>query len=282
MSSTLFAAPTVVHLGQEHPEWRPWLALLDVVASEATARAWAEAVPAEPAVAAPRLAGCALDIERGVAERWLGRLFEASGVEALRETSGRTDALSVLQASVNLDAARLADLARDADAPVDAFSAVTSLAAVPWLEACARLIGSAPGAVTGWCPTCGAWPTLAEERGLERERRLRCGRCGGDWRTEWLTCPVCGIDDHTRLASLVADALGESRRIDACQNCSGYLKTLTTLAPADAATLRLLDLSTVDLDVAALGRGFTRPAGLGHPLDVTVSERRPTRRFWRR
>jgi FdhE protein len=70
--------------------------------------------------------------------------------------------------------------------------------------------------------------------------------------------------------------------VDACRECSAYVKTITTLAAADAATLRLLDLATVDLDVAALDRGFTRPAGLGQPLAVAVAERRVARRFWHR
>jgi FdhE protein len=70
--------------------------------------------------------------------------------------------------------------------------------------------------------------------------------------------------------------------VEACRECSAYVKTVTTLSAADPATLRLLDLATVDLDLAALERGFTRPAGLGQPLGVTVVERRVSHRFWRR
>jgi FdhE protein len=280
--TTLFAAPTREILAQEHPEWRQWLTLLEVTSEEAAVPAWSDAVPAEPRATAPLLAGWALTIDRGVAERWLRRLFAASGVEALRETALRSDALSILEAAVNLDASRLTALGREAQAPADAFCAVAPLAAMPWLEACGRRWGSVAAADSGWCPVCGAWPILAEARGLERERRLRCARCGGDWRTQWLTCPFCGIDDHTRLASLVAEDIGESRKIEACRDCMVYVKTVTTLSAADASTLRLLDLSTVDLDVAALDRGFTAPAGVGHPLGVTVIERPAARRFWRR
>lgn len=282
MTSTLFAAPTRETLAQEHPEWRAWLAVLEVTINEAAVPAWADAVPAEPHGTAPLLAGRALAIERAVAERWLRRLFAASGVETLREVTVLGDALAVLEAAVNLDAQRLAALGREAQAPPSAFGAVASLAGVPWLEACARRWGKATEAGAGWCPVCGAWPILAEARGLERERRLRCVRCGGDWRSQWLTCPYCGTDDHTRLVSLVADATGESRKIEACRDCTAYVKTVTTLSAADASALRLLDLSTVELDVAALDRGFTRPAGLGHPLGVTVVERPAARRFWRR
>jgi FdhE protein len=282
VTATTLAAPTAQGLADAHPEWRPWLALLEVTAKEAAAPAWADAVPEKTPGAVPALAGATLAIERAVAERWLRRLFAASDVSALREAAMRCDALAVLAAAIELDSARLAALAQAADAPVDAFIAVAPLAAVPWLEACGRRPASSVQAHGAWCPTCGAWAALAEARGLERERRLRCARCGGDWRTEWLTCPYCGIDDHTRLASLVGDATGESRKIEACRECTAYVKTVTTLAAADASTLRLLDLATVDLDLAALERGFTRPAGLGQPLGVTVVERPAARRFWRR
>ena len=282
MTATTLAAPTAQSLRAAHPEWREWLALLDVVVEEAARPAWAEAVPAEISRTAPALAASTLAIERAVADRWLHRLFAASGAAPLNEAAARTDALAVLAATIDLDTARLTALAQTGDAPVDAFLAVAPLLALPWLDACRRRSSPTVAGRGAWCPVCGAWAALAEARGLERERRLRCTRCGGDWRTEWLTCPYCGTDDHARLASLVAEATGETRKVDACRDCTAYVKTVTTLAAADAPTLRLLDLATVDLDLAALERGFTRPAGLGQPLGVTVVERRPARRFWRR
>jgi FdhE protein len=280
VTSTLFAAPTPETLAQQHPEWRTWLTLLETTRQEAASPAWDGAVPGKPQAGAPRLAAVALAIERTVVNSWLRRLFAASGVDALCDAVARVNGLAVLEAAVNFDAARLTTLADQAHAPHAPFAAVAPLAAVPWLEACGRRWADAAGDA-GWCPVCGGWPMLAEARGLEGERRLRCGRCGGDWRTQWLTCPFCGIEDHTRLASLVIDGRGDSRKIEACRACLAYVKTVTTLSAADAATLRLLDLATVDLDVAALDRGFTRPAGLGHPLGVVVIER-PPRRFWRR
>ena len=282
MSTTTLAAPTPEALAKAHPEWSAWLALLEVTAEEATVPAWAAAVPAEISSDTPGLHGATLTVERAVAARWLQRLFGASNVPALLETAARSDALAVLAAAIELDHGRLVALAQAAGAPEDAFVAVAPLAAVPWLQACGRRWAPRVTGQGASCPVCGAWAALAEARGLERERRLRCARCGGDWRTEWLTCPYCGVEDHARLTSLVADATGETRKVEACRDCTAYVKTVTTLAAADAATLRLLDLATVDLDVAALERGFTRPAGLGQPLDVTVVEPRVTRRFWHR
>jgi FdhE protein len=282
VTTTTLAAPTPEALAKAHPEWSAWLALLEVTAEQATAPAWAAAVPAELSSEAPGLHGATLTVERAVAARWLQRLFGASNVPALLEAAARSDALAVLAAAIELERGQLVALAQAAGAPEDAFVAVAPLAAVPWLQACGRRWAPRVTGHGASCPLCGAWATLAEARGLERERRLRCARCGGDWRTEWLTCPYCGVDDHARLTSLVADATGETRKVEACRDCTAYVKTVATLAAADAATLRLVDLATVDLDVAALERGFTRPAGLGQPLDVTVVEPRVARRFWHR
>ncbi|HEX3179289.1 MAG TPA: formate dehydrogenase accessory protein FdhE [Methylomirabilota bacterium] len=277
-----FAAPTAERLAAEHPEWRGWLGLLDVVAAAARDRVWRDAMPDRIDGRAPALAGATLRVERDAVQRLIEALFTASGVAGLQRAATRTNALELLSASIDLDAARFSSLAEAAGAPASAFAAVAPLVAVPWLQACGeRRRNAAAAADTAWCPVCGAWAALAEARGLERERRLRCTRCGADWRTSWLACPFCENDDHTQLASLVAPEVGDVRKVDACNVCRGYVKTVTTLAAADAGSVRLLDLATVDLDVAAVERGYGRPPGLGHVLDVSVVERRGGRRFWR-
>ena len=59
--------------------------------------------------------------------------------------------------------------------------------------------------------------------------------------------------------------------IDACKRCLGYVKTFTRLQGCPPDTVMLEDLASVALDVAALEQGYTRPAGAGYPLDVTVT-----------
>ena len=51
----------------------------------------------------------------------------------------------------------------------------------------------------GYCPACGAWPVLAEQRGLEQRRYLRCGLCASAWEVDRLLCPFCGNRDHLLL-----------------------------------------------------------------------------------
>lgn len=108
----------------------------------------------------------------------------------------------------------------------------------------------------GYCPTCGAWPLLAEQRGLEQQRYLRCGLCAGSWGSDRLRCPFCGNRDHTELGYLFLDGK-EQQRAATCDSCHGYIKVLTSLTPIPPYELAVRDLATLHLDMAALERGYS-------------------------
>ena len=273
---------------RSRPEWRPWLAVLDAVAEAAGDRAWRLAVPdapAPPSADAPLLADATLAPDARLVRRWGRRLLEAAaaagGAAAALAGAARADddALAeLLDGGLAQDAARISTLAARLHVEPQALAAVALVAPVPLLRACGeRWRDRLPAAWShGYCPLCGAWPALAEARGLERARRLRCGRCAADWAFAWLRCAYCGMDDHAQLAGLVADgATGLASRVtlDTCGGCRGYLKTLTTLGLTPADELGLLDLATVELDVAAMEHGYRRPAGAGAALGARIRPR---------
>jgi FdhE protein len=165
-------------------------------------------------------------------------------------------------------AAHAAALAADPDA----LAAVAQLGAGPLLQACRRRLAAAVLADwdEGCCPVCGAWPALAESRGLERARRLRCARCGADWGVVALRCPYCRNGDHQQLGSLVSETQGEGRKVDTCDRCRGYVKSVATLRPWAADEVALADLATVDLDLAALDHDFARPDAPAVALDLRL------------
>ena len=138
------------------------------------------------------------------------------------------------------------------------------------------------GWVEGYCPVCGGWPAVAEVRGIERSRYFRCGRCAGEWQVNCLVCAYCGMTDHEQLLSLVPEQGGNTRVIDACKRCLGYVKTFTTLQATPAARVMLDDLASVDLDIAAVEHGYKRPQGAGYRFDVTVVDKITDKfSFWR-
>ena len=199
----------------------------------------------------------------GCAACWLWPAEAGPEAIGLRAAAGNSalDARALLEAAVNADGDRLEALARSLDIDPDALAAVATLAVMPLLQALRRRFGPAvdPHWNEGCCPVCGGWPHLAEQRGLERTRRLRCARCGGDWAQPGIRCPYCGVVGHEARAALVSEQDGEARKVETCSACRGYLKSVSTLRAWAGDEVALADLATVDLDLVALERDFERP-----------------------
>jgi FdhE protein len=89
----------------------------------------------------------------------------------------------------------------------------------------------------------------------------------------WLHCIYCGERDHERLRFLEADGHGELLKVETCSTCKGYLKSIATLQGFPAFELLLQDLETVEFDLVALDRGFSRPENRGFILELHIFDR---------
>ena len=271
-------------LRRQHPEWEPWLAVVQEVLSETTKPEWDGLVPIRSESQQsklPLLANVTLTLERYLIRRLLEKLILIAHrggtpkMATLQPVLNRDlDLLNLFKASLCQDRERLGDIAAQLGADPEAFQAVAALLPLPFLHACNRRWASSrsPSWTEGYCPVCGAWPAFAEVRGIERSRYFRCGRCGGEWQTRALLCPYCGMTDHNELVSLVPEKNGSNSVIDACKRCLGYAKTFTILQGSPPAKILLDDLATAHLDVAALEQGYKRPEGAGYSLNVTLTE----------
>jgi FdhE protein len=263
------------------PEWHAWLELLGETERALGEGKWLEEI--EPADTPPRQApllhrrNLRLDTTR--ARRLLDRLVtiashaDLEGARSLRSYQGsRDETVRLMSAAVRQDQDVIAAIARQWGLHPGAFASVIHLAALPLLRSCAAALQDQIPRhwPHGYCPICGAWPTLAERRGLDRSRRLRCGRCAAEWEMEWLLCVYCGERDHHRLGSLIPDESGELLKVETCATCQGYLKSVATLQAIPPFELLLQDLETVELDLVALDRGYVRPEESGFPLEVTM------------
>ena len=112
----------------------------------------------------------------------------------------------------------------------------------------------------GYCPTCGAWPVLAEQRGLEQLRYLRCGLCADSWQVDRLWCPFCANRDHTRLGYLYVEGEEQKQRVATCSACQGYVKLRSTLTPLTSLQLLVEELALLHLDLIAMEIGYLPPA----------------------
>jgi hypothetical protein len=101
----------------------------------------------------------------------------------------------------------------------------------------------------GLCPVCGAAPALAEARGLEQRRFLRCGFCAAGWPAARGRCPSCGQSDPKLLRYLLAEQDCDRYRLVLCDACGGRLKVIATLSPLSPPGLVVAELATLHLDL---------------------------------
>ena len=269
-------AQRLAEVRQKRPESATWLALVEAALAE-TPPSPAPVLAHDRAVRAPLLHGAEITIHPGSARRFVRRLAQLAG---LNGAAHRIDPIDLLEAAIRQDDARVDALAASGDPAT--LRVVAQVAAVPLLRACARTIGSevSPAWWEGYCPLCGAWPALAEFRGLERKRWLRCGRCGTGWEVPWLRCPFCAETSHENLGYLAPEDGETTRKVEVCDTCKGYVKAEPTVRELPWWGVLLDDVATVPLDVAALDRGYHRPERPGYSLEVKIVARRGGSRFW--
>jgi FdhE protein len=108
----------------------------------------------------------------------------------------------------------------------------------------------------GYCPTCGSPPLLAEFRGLDQTRFIRCGLCASSWEAPRQWCPTCGSRDHEVLGFLAKEGEEARYRLATCDACRTGIKTLSTLSALPPLMLLVADAATLHLDLAAADRGY--------------------------
>jgi FdhE protein len=258
------------------------LALLHGEVARASSRAdWERGVPAltgggEPAT--PLLHNHSLSVDPGLVRELLERLSDLvdgglkDGIAGALD-SGKLDLLGLVELSVEQDLEQLAAAADQAELELPRLAAICQLASAPLLQACRRKAEAILPSFSweeGYCPVCAAWPALAEVRGVERVRWLRCGRCGGGWSRPHQLCIYCGNREHNTRGYLASDTHRESHQAVTCEKCRGYLKSVASMTPLSPVEVAVRDLRTMELDMAVLQRGYSRPDRPGFALRVAV------------
>ena len=111
----------------------------------------------------------------------------------------------------------------------------------------------------GYCPLCGSWPALAEL--VNGQQVHRCALCAAAWTRPDGACSYC----ETPLPVPTADPALPIREARTCEHCHGYLKRITTAACLPFPLVAIADLDTMDLDLDAMQRRYTRPAPRAFP-----------------
>ncbi len=179
---------------------------------------------------------------------------------------GQMDASSLLTASVSRDQAAIRTGAVHRGLSPDLLWLVAELAASPFVHALQHtLFGSDDERLRtaldrwnhGYCAACGSWPALAEV--VSGHRVLHCSFCAFAWELTTYACVYCG-EDGERFVTAAPDPERKGRRVEVCASCGSYLKTVDMPALSPFPLLAITDMETMDLDVATMEHGYSRPS----------------------
>lgn len=281
------AAQQLGALAEEQPDLRQAAALqTDLLRAIYAAPAPVEPLELAPEDAAAKLAG-GVPLLRNVAlpfqERDLRAVFarlcdaleattkhtkstknnqDTSILQNLRDLRGSTIDLWSL-ASALLAGEPITTQLEEQGQPAELTSTLLRLSLLPFLEQVAAQLVPARAAHSwkrGYCPACGAWPILAEQRGLEQFRYLRCGLCASAWEVDRVWCPFCDERNHLLLGYLHVEGEEQRQRAATCDACRSYLKVRSTLSPLTTPQLLAEEVALVHLDLIAAQKGYAPPA----------------------
>ncbi len=108
----------------------------------------------------------------------------------------------------------------------------------------------------GYCPVCGAHPTIAVIREKIAQRWLHCSRCGHEWRFSRMFCPGCEQESPSGLDYFYV----EDRRQETaftCNSCKRYLITLNQISDMGDHDRDVSAMSLIHLDLIMQEKGFT-------------------------
>ena len=152
----------------------------------------------------------------------------------------------------------LQTLACEMKADFRVFYFLVTQAFSPFLQSYAQKIGEVvdlSGWLRGVCPICGKEPMIARLEEETGRRWLFCPLCHTEWLFKRLVCPFCENDEQESLRYFFVEN-DQAHRIDVCDKCKRYIKTIDLRKTDNAMNLFVENLSTLALDIVADREGF--------------------------
>jgi FdhE protein len=108
----------------------------------------------------------------------------------------------------------------------------------------------------GYCPVCGAFPTIALIEEKITRRWLHCSQCGHDWLFSRVICPYCEFEAQEGMDFFYVENRTQEAAFS-CDKCQRYLVTLNRVSDLNDHELDVSALSLTHLDVIMQGKGLS-------------------------
>ena len=109
------------------------------------------------------------------------------------------------------------------------------------------------------CPLCSGKPQVGALRreGDGAKRSLICALCANEWDYRRILCHACGEEDVQKLAFYTAQDVISHVRVEACDSCRRYIKTVDLTKDGHAVPV-VDELATIPLDLWAAEHGYRK------------------------
>ena len=108
----------------------------------------------------------------------------------------------------------------------------------------------------GYCPVCGAFPTIALIEEKITRRWLHCSQCGHDWLFSRVICPYCEFEAQEGMDFFYVESRTQESAFS-CDKCQRYLVTLNRVSDLNDHELDVSALNLTHLDIIMQGKGLT-------------------------
>lgn len=126
----------------------------------------------------------------------------------------------------------------------------------------------------GFCPVCGEFPVMAALSNDSGKRNLISLSCGTEWSFSRVKCPFCDNTDQDQLSYLYIE--NDSRyRIETCDRCGRYLKTVDLRQSSLPADFELENIVTLHLDLIARENGYVSGGADGNRRNSEMTAAAP-------
>lgn len=191
----------------------------------------------------------------------IGQIIRSKKKEAIPVTLKRFSLdkqCALLLRDILEEGSAIEKLASEMKADFRVFYFLVTQAFSPFLQSYAqklRELVDLSGWLKGVCPICGTEPMIARLEEETGRRWLFCPLCHTEWLFKRLVCPFCENDDNESLRYFYVEN-DQAHRIDVCDKCKRYIKTIDLRKTDNAMNLLVENLSTLALDIVADREGF--------------------------